>query len=368
MRFIDLDAIYRQQKAQIDAAVLKVLDHGQYIMGPEVAQFESILADFVGVKHAVVTSSGTSALLMSLMALGVGPGDEVITTGFSFFATAEVIAQLGATPVFVDINPDTYNIDPDQIASRITPRTKVIMPVSLYGQLPDLDAINAIAQRHQLAVVEDGAQSFGADYQGRRSGSLTTVGCTSFFPAKPLGCFGDGGACFTDDDALAAQIRIILNHGQSTRYHHVRLGLTGRMDTVQAAVLIEKIKNYPEEVRLRQKVAAWYAAHLPASVARPVIQQGYTSVYAQYPIKVESREAVVAFLKARGIPTAVHYPAGLHQQPAIVALGLQLPCLPETERCCDCVLSLPFHPYMPKDDVLRVCDALSVAVAEGVLA
>ena len=367
MRFIDLDAIYQRQKPQIDAAINKVLSHGQYVMGPEIHQLESVLADFVGVEHAVVTSSGTSALLMALMALGVGPGDEVITTGFSFFATAEVIAQLGAKPVFVDINPITYNLNASLIEAAISDKTKAIMPVSLYGQMADLEAINAIAEKANIAVIEDGAQSFGAEQLGRRSGSRTTLGCTSFFPAKPLGCFGDGGACFTNDAALAEQVRVVLNHGQSSRYHHERLGMTGRMDTLQAAVLLEKIKNYPQEIELRQQVATWYGRYLPTTIGRPVIKSGNLSVYAQYTIEVELRDSVVYFLKKQGIPTAVHYPSGLHQQPAILNLGYETPSLPITQRVCQQVLSLPFHPYMPQSDVQKVCQALSLAVEQGVL-
>ena len=361
MEFIDLKSQYAALKAAIDGRVHAVLDHGQYITGPEIRELEERLADFVGVKHCISASSGTDTLLLALMALGVQAGDEVITSPFSFIATAEVIALLGARPVFVDIDPRTYNIDPAKIENAITPRTKAIMPVSLYGQCADFDAINAIAAKHGLPVIEDGAQSFGATYKGRRSCGLSTIGSTSFFPSKPLGCYGDGGAVFTDDDGLAKAMREIRVHGQDRRYHHLRIGMNARMDTIQAAVLLAKLDVFPEEVAARAKIGARYSELLGPNIVTPAIEPHNTSVYAQYTVEVEDRDSVQECLKKRGIPTAVHYPVPLNLQPAFAYLGWGEDAFPVAERAAQRVMSLPMHPYLADDDLVMVVDALLAA-------
>ncbi|MGE0315514.1 MAG: DegT/DnrJ/EryC1/StrS family aminotransferase [Lautropia sp.] len=370
--FVDLKTPYRQRKTEIDGRIQTVLDHGQFIMGPEVAELESVLAAFCRVPHAVGVADGTTALMIAMMALDVGPGDEIITTPFTFIATGEMISILGATPVFVDIDPRTFNLDPALIEAAITPRTRAILPVSLYGQCADLDAINTIAARHGLAVIEDAAQSFGAENRGRRSGSLTTIACTSFFPSKPLGCYGDGGACFTADAALAERMRRIRVHGQAERYRHVAIGLNGRLDTIQAAVLLAKLPVFPDEVRARREAAARYTSLLSdaglagtdpdaGAVVAPFIGADDLSVYAQYTIRVAHRDAVAAHMKACGIPTAVHYPIPLHRQPVYEpAFGALR--LPVAERAAAEVLSLPMHPYLTAQDQQRVVDALAAAV------
>lgn len=342
--FIDLKAQQGRIRQSIDKRIATVLDHGQYIMGPEIVELETKLADYVGVKHCISVASGTDALLISLMALGVKAGDEVITTSFSFFATAEVILLLGATPVFVDIDPRTYNLDPDLLEAAITSRTKAIMPVSLYGQCADFDAINAIAGQRGIPVIEDAAQSFGATYKGRKSCGLSTIGCTSFFPSKPLGCYGDGGACFINDDDLARMMRIIRVHGQEKRYHHTAVGINGRLDTIQAAILLAKLEIFSEEVSLRQEVGMRYTQLLKDCVVTPYIESYNISVYAQYTVQVKDRTAVQRELEAAGIPTAVHYPVPLHLQSAVNVTtdkGLGV-----SEKLSRQVISLPMHPYM----------------------
>ncbi len=346
IQFIDLKAQYQHLKHDIDARIHGVLDHGQYIMGPEVAELEAALAAYVGVKHAIGVCDGTAALQIALMALGIQPGDEVITTPFTFIATGEMIALMGATPVFVDIDPISYNLDPARIEAAITPRTRAIMPVSLYGQCADFAAINAIAEKHGLAVIEDGAQSFGATQNGKKSGSLSTIGCTSFFPSKPLGCYGDGGACFTDDDALAKKMRAIRIHGQDRRYHHPLIGINGRLDTIQAAVLLAKLPSFPSEVEARARIGARYSERLGDVARVPVIMPGNSHVYAQYTIELDQREAVQASLKEAGVPTAVHYPIPLHLQPAFAHLGLGAGSFPLAEAAGQRVMSLPMHPFM----------------------
>lgn len=364
MQFIDL----KKQSDRIESNLMNrfkaVLTHGAYILGPEVTEVEEKLAQFVGVKHAITIASGTDALMIALMALGVGPGDEVITTPFSFFATGEVIALLGAKPVFVDIDKQTYNIDANKIEAAITPQTKVILPVSLYGQCADLTAINLIAAKHQLPVIEDAAQSFGALHHGKPSCGLTTIGCTSFFPSKPLGCYGDGGACFTDDDELAESMRQIRVHGQSKRYHHTRLGVNGRFDTLQAAFLLEKMAIFPEEIELRQQVANRYTKWLPEWVHAPKILPENRSVFAQYTIQVDERDTVQQKLQALGIPTAVHYPLGLHQQPIMKSLFPEQDVFPFTERAANRVMSLPMHPYLSAEDQQQICRALDEVLIE----
>lgn len=363
MQFIDLKQQLSRIEDQVFAGIQRVLRHGAYVMGPEVDALEKKLADRVGVEHALTVSSGTDALMIALMALGIGPGDEVITSPFSFFATVEVIVLLGAKPVFVDIEPDTYNIDASLIEAAITPKTKAILPVSLYGQCADMDAINAIAAQYQLPVIEDAAQSFGATYKGRPSCSLSTIACTSFFPSKPLGCYGDGGACFTQDAVLAQRINEIRLHGQSKRYYHTRIGVNGRFDTIQAAILLEKLALFDEEVALRQTVAARYQQLLPTHIPTQVIRPHSQSVFAQYTLAVENRDSVQAKLQARGIPTAVHYPLGLHQQPVFEALFDKV-VFPVTEQAARTVISIPMHPYLTVAEQEKIVAALIEATTE----
>jgi UDP-2-acetamido-2-deoxy-ribo-hexuluronate aminotransferase len=362
MQFTDLQAQYAALKPDVDARIQRVLDHGQYIMGPEVAELERSLAAFTGSRHCVTVASGTEALLIALMALGIGPGDEVITSPFTFAATGEVIVLVGAKPVFVDVEPDTCNLDVRQLEAAITPRTKAIMPVSLYGQVADMAEINAIAARHGLSVIEDAAQSFGATYQGRRSCALSTFGCTSFFPSKPLGCYGDGGALFTDDDALAQAAREIRVHGQSGRYHHTRIGVGGRMDTLQCAIVLAKLPRFAWELERRRALGARYAHLLQGIPGLRLlsVRPDRDCVWGQYTVFVENRPAVQAALKDAGIPTAIHYPRPLHHQPAYAAH-----CCPE---CCSVslqvsqqVLSLPMSADLAEADQDRVAAALRSA-------
>lgn len=374
MQFIDLKTQYRLVSSEISERIARVLDHGQYIMGPEVAELEEMLADFVGAKHCVGLASGTDALLVAMMALGIGAGDEVVTTPFTFIATGETIALIGAKPVFVDIEPSTYNIDPALIESAITERTRAIVPVSLYGQCADMDAIDAIAARHGIPVIEDGAQSFGALYRGRKSCALSTIGCTSFFPAKPLGAYGDAGAAFTDDDSLAKAMREIRNHGQDRRYHHPRLGINGRIDTLQAAILIAKMKLFPGETERRSALGERYSqllaerGALPTNgggdgVLTPYIAPDNRSVFAQYTVQVPERDTVAAALADRGIPTAVHYPVPLNAQP-VFAEPHAAQKTPISARVAGRVLSLPMHPYLEESDQKRIVEA--VAQATGI--
>jgi len=369
MDFIDLKSQYRRIKPSVDARVARVLEHGQYILGPEVTELEAALAAYVGTKHCVAASSGTDTLLIALMALDIGPGDEVITAPFTFFATGEMIALLGAVPVFVDIDPRTYNMDPSAVSAAITPRTKAIMPVSLYGQCADFDAINEVACRHGLLVIEDGAQSFGATYKGKRSCGLSFVGSTSFFPSKPLGGYGDGGALFTDDDHLAKLMREIRVHGQDRRYHHPRLGLNGRLDSIQAAVLLAKLEIFDDEVAARGRLGERYTALLAESFAghqRPIrgpyVEPFNTSVYAQYTIEVDHREIFETRMKALGVPTAVHYPLPLHLQPVFEHLGQREGRFPVSEAAARRVVSLPMHPYLTEADQVRVVQAVRGSV------
>lgn len=366
--FIDLRTQYRALEQNIKTRIDKVLEHGQYIMGPEVAELEERLAAYVGVKHCISASSGTDTLLIAMMGLGIGPGDEVITTPFTFIATGEMIALLGAKPVFVDIDSRTYNIDPTMIEAAITEKTRAIMPVSLYGQCADFDAINAIAEKHGLPVIEDGAQSFGATYKGRRSCGLSTIGSTSFFPSKPLGAYGDGGALFTDDDALAKSMREIRAHGQDRRYHHARIGINGRLDTIQAAILLAKLERFDWEVEQRRKIGANYTILLNESqrisqdVIPPHIDPHNTSVYAQYTIQVKHRDAVIKQLKEAGIPTAVHYPVPLHRQPAFTSNGYDEGDFPVAESISKRVMSLPMGQDLQESQQLTIANALINAV------
>ncbi|WP_029525625.1 DegT/DnrJ/EryC1/StrS family aminotransferase [Polaromonas glacialis] len=362
IEFIDLKAQQARIKSQIDAGIQRVLAHGQYILGPEVAELEEKLAAFTGAKHCITVANGTDALQIAQMALGIGPGDEVITPGFTYIATAETVALLGAKPMYVDIDPRTYNLNPALLEAAITPRTKAIIPVSLYGQCADFDAINAIAARHGLPVIEDAAQSFGASYKGRKSCNLSTIACASFFPSKPLGCYGDGGAIFTSDDELAKVIRQISRHGQDRRYHHIRVGVNSRLDTIQAAILLPKLAILKEEIALRQQAAENYNTLLSQAGIRttPYIESHNTSVYAQYTIRVQNREALQEKLKASGIPTVVHYPIPLNQQPAVADAAAKLPV---GDTVAQQVLSLPMHPYLSPANQQTITVALQQAGA-----
>lgn len=364
--FIDLKSQYKALEENIKSRINTVLEHGQYVMGPEVAELETKLADYVGVKHCISASSGTDTLMVAMMALGIGAGDEVITTPFTFIATGEMIALLGAIPVFVDIDPRTYNIDPTKIEAAITPKTKAIMPVSLYGQCADFDAINAIADKHGLPVIEDAAQSFGATYKGRKSCNLSTIGSTSFFPSKPLGAYGDGGALFTNDDALAKAMREIRVHGQEKRYYHSRIGINGRLDTMQAAILLAKLERFDWEVEQRAKLGALYSELIQNqndkisqnSIRTPYIEPFNTSVYAQYTVLVKNREPVQQKMKELGVPTAVHYPVPLHFQPAFANLEQGQGSFPVSEALSKEVMSLPMSPDLDINELESIVDVL----------
>jgi UDP-2-acetamido-2-deoxy-ribo-hexuluronate aminotransferase len=411
MDFIDLSTQQRRIADKLNARIASVLAHGQYINGPEVRELEAILAGYVGVKHAVGCASGTDALLMALMALDIGPGDAVFTTPFTFVATAEVISLIGATPVFVDIDPVTFNIDPKKLEQAIAglkqnpsrrppPRTvrvvnpgvaaiqaafpdrriinrriqngtetagktlrpRAVIPVDLFGLTADYDAIGAIAARHGLAIIEDAAQSFGGDYKGKKACSFGEIACTSFFPAKPLGCYGDGGMCFTNDDPLDEILRSIRVHGQGEdKYENVRIGINGRLDTLQAAILLEKFSIFQEEIDLRQEVAHRYSELLAGAVATPVIPIGYKSAWAQYSILARNSTERAAFfvkLKREGIPTAVYYPKPLHLQKAFAAAGYRRGDFPFSEECAGRIFSLPMHPYLTEQDQRRITDIL----------
>lgn len=356
--FANLKLAYADHKEEFDTVMNEVVSSAAFIMGPAVKELEEDLSKFTGVKHAISCSNGTDALLLAMMALGIGKGDEVITTPFTFIATAETIAFLGAKPVFVDIDEVTYNIDATKIEEKITANTKAIMPVSLYGQIAEMDVINAIADKHDLAVIEDGAQSFGATYKGKYSGNTSTIGTTSFFPAKPLGCFGDGGAVFTNDDVLAEKMKSLRVHGQTRRYHHKYIGMGGRLDTLQAAVLKVKLAHYTKDIENRQKVAERYTDHLAGTMSTPVVLEHNTSVWAQYSIRVKDRERLQAKLKEEGIPTAVHYPKPLHLQECFEYLGYRLGDFPISERVSEEIMSLPMNPYLTQEEQQYICDKL----------
>lgn len=363
INFIDLQAQYQEYKAEIDQEVLEVFKDATFIGGQKLANFENNLARYTGVKHAIGCSSGTDALLLSLMALGIGEGDEVITTPFTFIATAEVIALVGARVVFVDIQESSYNIDVGKIRDAITPKTKAIMPVSLYGQCADMDEINLLAKEYNLAVIEDGCQSFGATYKDKKSCALSHIGCTSFFPSKPLGAYGDGGAVFTDDDALAQKVRMLLNHGQSERYKHKYLGINGRLDTVQAVVLDVKLRHFDNELKLRLNVANRYLNGLKDidGLQPPIVKADRTSVYAQYSIRVKNRDAVAALLAKKSIPTAIHYPIPLHLQEVFSDLGYKEGDFKISEKISKEILSLPMSPFLGNSEQ----DAVIVAIKEA---
>ena len=382
MEFIDLKAQQNQLldngitlREDIEKRIKSVLDHGRYISGKEVEELEKQLAKFVGVKHCIAVSSGTDALLIALMSLNIKPGDEVITTPFSFFATAETIVLLGAKPVFVDVEKDTYNLDPNKIESAISKKTKAIIPVSLYGQPANFEIINRIAKGYKIPVIEDGAQSFGSKQNLIRSCGLSTIGTTSFFPSKPLGCYGDGGACFTNDDFLAKSMRQISSHGQESRYSHIKLGLNGRLDTIQAAVLLSKLNVFEKEVALRQEIGKRYSRELNQRGFKntPFIEKMNTSVYAQYTIKIENRNKIINFLQEKGIPTSIHYPSLLPDQVALknrknfLNSFFKSPIfksnkLENARNLVSKVLSLPMHPMLKEDDQDKIIDSLIDAI------
>lgn len=364
--FIDLTAQQKRIRPQLDAAIACVLDHGKYIMGPEVQELEERLAGYVGVEHCIAVSSGTDSLLIAMMALGVGAGDEVITVPYTWISTAEMIALLGAKPVFVDIEPDTWNMDPKKVEAAITDKTKAIMPVGIYGQTANMAAINEIAARHgNLPVIEDAAQSFGATHHGKRSCSLSTIGSTSFFPSKPLGCYGDGGALFTEDDELAQAMRQIRVHGQAQKHHHPLLGLNGRLDTIQAAILLCKLDLFDEEVNARQKVAVRYSDLLSGSadLELPKVPENNTSVYAQYTILSDKRDMINAQLQAAGIPSVSYYAKPLHLQPVFSYLKYSEGDFPVAERVANQCLSLPMSPGITADEQKQVADSVLNAIS-----
>jgi len=360
MDFIDLKSQQALIREKLDKRISTVLDHGRYIMGPEVTELEERLADYVGVKHVVGASSGTDTLLIALMALGIGLGDEVITVPYTWISTAEMIALIGAKPVFVDVDETTWNMDPSLVEAAITEKTKAIMPVGIYGQTADMTAINAIAERHGLPVIEDAAQSFGATHHGNKSCSLSTIGSTSFFPSKPLGGYGDGGALFTDDDDLAATMRQIRSHGQAKKHHHPILGLNGRLDTIQAAVVLTKLEIFDDEKQKRQEVAAAYNEQISQkadNVALPQVGEGNTSVYAQYTVLAEDPVALNGSLSESGVPSVSYYAVPLHLQPVFKDLGHQPGDFPVTEKIASQCLSLPMNPYLSDDEIGQVCKA-----------
>lgn len=361
MEFIDLKTQQTRIGTQIRERVEAVLSHGRYILGPEVAELESALCDYLGVEHAIGVSSGTDSLLIALMALGIGPGDEVITVPYTWISTAEVIALVGATPVFVDIESDTWNMDPQLLEAAITERTKAIMPVGIYGQTANMTAINAIAARHgDLPVIEDAAQSFGATHHGVKSCALSAIGSTSFFPSKPLGGYGDGGALFTNDDELADKFRQIRVHGQAGRNHHPLLGINGRLDSLQAAILMPKLEVFPDEILLRQKVAARYSEGIEGigGITGPRIAEGNTSVFAQYTLLCDDRDTVEKQLQAADVPCVAYYAVPLHLQPVFSQLGHSKGDFPVTEKVADHCLSLPMSPYLSSEDQEKVIEAL----------
>jgi UDP-2-acetamido-2-deoxy-ribo-hexuluronate aminotransferase len=363
MEFVDIKTQYQRYKAEIDARIHAVLDHGRFIMGPEIAEMEAKLAEYVGVGHCISVSSGTHSLEIALRALDIGPGDEVITVPFTWISSAEIILLVGATPVFVDIEPATFNIDIDLIEAAITPRTRAIIPVSLFGQMPDYDRINRIADRHGICVIEDAAQSFGATQRGKRSCGVTRISSTSFFPAKPLGCFGDGGALFSNDRELSLKMAAIRTHGGLQRHHHPYVGTNGRMDTIQAAVILAKMPYFGEEVRRRNEIGARYSELLRGACVVPEVAEGNTHVYAQYTIRVPERDALAERLRERGIPTAIYYPKCVHEQPVFAPWGYKAGDFPVSEQAAREVLSLPMHPFLESADMHRIVSAVSESMS-----
>ncbi len=358
MQFIDLQSQYHRISASIKSRIEKVLNHGQYIMGPEVKELEATLATYVGSKYCVSTGSGTVSLEMALRALGIGPGDEVITVPYSFFATAEVIAIVGAKPVFVDIRPETFCIDEDRIEAAITPRTRAIMPVSLYGQMPDMKKIDQIAARHQLPVIEDAAQSFGARQNGVHSCGASTIASTSFYPAKPLGGYGEGGALFTNDEELYQKFLMLRNHGSMKRDEHILLGMNARLDSLQAAILLAKMEIFEDEILRRNRIADFYTRHLSAICTPPATTPGNVHVYAQYSIKHPKRDQLQSLLAQEGIPTVTHYSRCMHEQPALAMLGHKAEDFPTAFTCSRQVLCLPMSPYLSEADQEKIVHSI----------
>lgn len=352
MEFIDLKSQYENYKEKIDARIHKVLDHGKYIMGPEINELENILAEFIKVKYCITVASGTDSLEIALRALKIGLGDEVITVPFSWISTVEVICQVGATPVLVDIDPNYYTIDVDKLESKINNKTKAIIPVSLFGQMPDMEKINQIASKYKIPVIEDAAQSFGAKQNNIMSCGSSTIGSTSFFPAKTLGCYGDGGALFTNDLELANTIRAIRTHGGINRHEHTHIGMNGRFDTLQAAIILAKWEFFEEELEHRKRIGQYYNEMLEPYFKTPELFKGNTHVYGQYTIRVKAfdRAKIIEKLSANGIPSGVYYPKSIHQQPAFSYLGYKYGDFPESEKASSEVLSLPMHPFLKKEE------------------
>lgn len=356
MEFIDLKSQYQHLRLEINAGIQRVLDHGQYILGPEVAELEGKLAAYTGAKYCITVANGTDALQIAQMALGIGAGDEVITPGFTYIATAETVALLGAKPIYVDVNKATYNLDPELLEASITNKTKAIIPVSLYGQCADFDAINAIADKYRIPVIEDAAQSFGATYKGRKSCNLSTIACTSFFPSKPLGCYGDGGAIFTNDDELAKVMRQIAHHGQEKRYHHIRVGVNSRLDTLQAAILLPKLNVLDEEINARNANANFYSKNLKnPEIVTPFIEDGNKSSWAQFTLNIDKRDYWKQKLEKAGIPTAIHYPLPLNKQPAVANYEVSLP---NGDYLAEHVLSLPCSPSLTPEELAHIAEIL----------
>lgn len=360
INFIDLQGQYRKYKNEIDEQIAQTLDSSAYIGGQKIELLEENLARFSGAKHAIACSNGSSAILVSLLALGIGRGDEVITSPFTFFATAEMIALTGAKPVFVDIDEKTYNIDPNLIQAAITPKTKAIMPVSLFGQIADMKRINQIAAKHGLTVIEDAAQSFGAKQDGARSCSLSKLATTSFFPAKPLGCYGDGGAIFTSDDELAQKIKILLNHGSKERYFHSAIGINGRLDAIQAGVLNVKLKYFEGEIARRQEVAERYNKNLK-NVVTPFVESKNTSVWAQYCIRVKDRARMLEICAQKGVPTGVYYPLPLHLQEVFKDLGYKKGDFAVSERVSEDIMALPMSAFLSEQEQDYVIEVINNA-------
>lgn len=362
MEFTGIKIQYKLNKHELDQAIQDVLNECAFIMGPQIQELEEALAQYVKVKHCIGVSSGTSSLQMAMMALGIGPGDEVITVPFTWIATAESIAIIGATPVFVDIDPETYLMDLNQLEAAITPRTKAIMPVSLFGQMPDFSKINALAKKHGIAVIEDGAQSFGATQDGKLSCSLTTIASTSFFPTKPLGCYGDGGALFTNDDELAQKIKMLRTHGSVNREDHYYVGMNGRLDTIQAAILKVKLPKFPDEVKARNEKGRYYSELLKNYCQTPRIAENNTHVYAQYTLRSPHRDKILQALNHHHIPARIFYPKCIHEQPSFAYRGYKKGSLPVAEKACKEVLSIPMHPWITEDEQNKVASVIIDAV------
>lgn len=360
--FANLQYQYQLYKKDIDTNIQAVLNKSNYIMGEEIHELEKQLQEFTGAKHAITCSNGTDALLLAMMAIDIQPDDEIITTPFTFISTAETIAVMKAKPVFIDIEEDTYNIDASKIEAAITDKTVAIMPVSLFGQPPDIDAIEAIAKKHNLKVIIDGAQSFGSTYKGKTDSNLGDISTTSFFPAKPLGCYGDGGAVFTNNDDYASKIRMMRVHGQNKRYHHRHIGMGGRLDTIQAAILLAKLPHYQKELEMRQTIAEAYNEKLSNSLIKPTIKIERTSAWAQYTVRVKDRSQMQDMLKLKGIPTAVYYPIPLHLQECFQYLAFNQGEFPVAEQISKDVMSLPMNPFLTHEDVKYIVAVLTTSV------